>query len=36
MEMGSRDIINFQVGKDGLSNCQVGNKKRSSEGLIYC
>jgi hypothetical protein len=24
------------VGRDGLSNCQVGNKKRSSEGLVYC
>jgi hypothetical protein len=24
------------VGRDGLSNFQVGNKKRSSEGLVCC
>jgi hypothetical protein len=31
-----KDLIDCQVGRDGLSNCQVGNRKRSSEGLVYC
>jgi hypothetical protein len=35
-ERSSRDLIDCQVGRDGLSNCQVGNRKRSSEGLVYC
>jgi hypothetical protein len=35
-ERSRRDLIDYQVGRDGLSNCQVGNRKRSSEGLIYC
>jgi hypothetical protein len=35
-ERSSSDLIDFQVGKDGISNCQVGNRKRSSEGLVYC
>jgi hypothetical protein len=30
------DLINFQVSRNGLSSCQVGNRKRSVEGLIYC
>jgi hypothetical protein len=30
------DLINCQVGRNGLSSCQVGNRKRSVEGLIYC
>jgi hypothetical protein len=29
------DLINCQVGRDGLSSCQVGNGKRSVEDLIY-
>jgi hypothetical protein len=35
-ERSSRDLIDCQVGRDGLSNCQVGNRMRSSEGLVYC
>jgi hypothetical protein len=31
----SRDLIECQVGRYGLSNSQVGNRKRSSEGLLY-
>jgi hypothetical protein len=34
-ERSSRDHIDCQVGRDGISNCQVGNRKRSSEGLVY-
>jgi hypothetical protein len=30
------DLINCQVGRNGISSCQVGNGKRSVEGLIYC
>jgi hypothetical protein len=30
------DLINCQVGRNGLSSCQVGNGKRSVEGLVYC
>jgi hypothetical protein len=30
------DLIDCQVGRDGLSNFHVGNRKRSSEGLVYC
>jgi hypothetical protein len=26
----TEDLINCQVGRSGLSNCQVGNRKRSS------
>jgi hypothetical protein len=36
VERSRRDIIEYQVRRDELSNCQVGNIKRSSEGLIYC
>jgi hypothetical protein len=32
----SRDLIDCQVRRDGISNFWVGNRKRSSEGLIYC
>jgi hypothetical protein len=32
----AEDFINCQEGINGLSNCQVGNGKRSVEGLIYC
>jgi hypothetical protein len=35
-ERSRKDIIDYQVGRDGLSNCEVGNRKRSSEGLVYC
>jgi hypothetical protein len=35
-ERSSRDLIDYQVGRDGLSNFQVGNRKRSSEGLVCC
>jgi hypothetical protein len=31
----SEDLIKCQVGRDGLSSCQVGNGKRSVEYLIY-
>jgi hypothetical protein len=31
----SKDLIDYQVGKDSLSNFQGGNRKRSSEGLVY-
>jgi hypothetical protein len=34
--MRSVDLIYCQVGKNGLSSCQVGNGKRSVEGLAYC
>ena len=34
-ERSSKDLIDCQVGRDGLSNFQVGNRKRSSEGLVY-
>jgi hypothetical protein len=34
-ERSSRNLIHCQVGRDGLSNCQVGNRKRSSEDLVY-
>jgi len=30
------DLINCQVGRNGLSSCQVGNGKRSSGGLMCC
>jgi hypothetical protein len=30
------DLINCQVGRNGLSSCQVGNGKRPGGGLIYC
>jgi hypothetical protein len=30
------DLINCQVGRNGLSIFQVGNGKRSVEGLVYC
>jgi hypothetical protein len=33
-EKSSRDLIDCQVSRDGLSIFQVGNRKRSSEGLI--
>jgi hypothetical protein len=29
------DLINCQVGRNGLSSFQVGNRKRSVEGLVY-
>jgi hypothetical protein len=29
-------LINYQVGRSGLSTFQVGNGKRSTEGLTYC
>jgi hypothetical protein len=35
-ERSSRYLIDCQVGRDGLSNCQVGNRKRSVSGLINC
>jgi hypothetical protein len=35
-EERSGDLINCQVGRDGLSSCHVGNGKRSVEDLIYC
>jgi len=31
-----KDIIDCQVGRDGISNCQVGNRKRSSEDVVNC
>jgi hypothetical protein len=34
-ERSSKDLINCQVGRDGLSSCQVGNGERSVEDLIY-
>jgi hypothetical protein len=36
MKMGSIDLVNYQVGRSELSSCQVGNGKRSTEGLAYC
>jgi hypothetical protein len=36
MKMGSIDLINCQVGRSGLSSGQVGNGKRSVEGVAYC
>jgi hypothetical protein len=30
------DLINSQVGRNGISSFQVGNRKRSMEGIIYC
>jgi hypothetical protein len=30
------DLKNFQVGRNGLSSCQVGNGKRPGGGLEYC
>jgi hypothetical protein len=36
MEMGSINLINCQVGISELLSCQVGNGKRSAEGLAYC
>jgi hypothetical protein len=30
-----KDIIEFQEGRDELSNCRVGNKKISVEDIIY-
>jgi hypothetical protein len=33
-ERSRRDLIDCQVGRYGLSNCQVGNRKRSSEDLV--
>jgi hypothetical protein len=30
------DRIDCQVGRNELSSCQVGNRNRSVEGLIYC
>ena len=35
-EISNKDLIAFQVGRDGLSYCQVGNKKTTSECIIYC
>jgi hypothetical protein len=32
----AEDIINCQVGRSELSSCQVGNGKRSVEGISYC
>jgi hypothetical protein len=34
-ERSDEDLINFQVGGNGLSNCQVGNGKRPGGGLEY-
>jgi hypothetical protein len=34
-ERSSRDLLDCQVGRDGLSNFQGGNRKRSNEGLVY-
>jgi hypothetical protein len=28
------DLINYQVGRNGLSRCQAGNRKRSMEGIV--
>jgi hypothetical protein len=30
------DLMNYQEGRDEISNCQVGNGMRSLEGLIEC
>jgi len=30
------DLVNYHVGRNGLSSCQVGNGKRLVEGLAYC
>jgi hypothetical protein len=32
----AEDFVNCQVDINGLSSFQVGNGKRSIEGLIYC
>jgi hypothetical protein len=29
------DLVNYQVGRNGLSSCQVGNGKRPGGGLVY-
>jgi hypothetical protein len=34
-ERSVKGLINWQVGRDGLSSCQVGNGKRSVEDIIY-
>jgi regulator of replication initiation timing len=31
----NEDLINSQVGRNGISSCQVRNRKRSMEGIIY-
>jgi hypothetical protein len=31
----AKDFVNCQVGRNGLSSCQVGNGKRSIKGIIY-
>jgi hypothetical protein len=31
-----KGLVNCQVGRNGLSSCQVGNGKRLGEGLICC
>jgi hypothetical protein len=33
--MRSVDLIDCQVGRNRISSCQVGNGKRSGEGLEY-
>jgi hypothetical protein len=30
------DLRNCQMGRNGLSSCQVGNGKRPGGGLVYC
>jgi hypothetical protein len=29
-------LLNYQVGRNGLSSCQVGNGKRPGRGIVYC
>jgi hypothetical protein len=35
-ERSLEDLVNCQVGRDELSSCQVGNRKRSNEDLVNC